>query len=275
MSYFPEFFREGCFVEDYKKTACSVLGTGDAEAFRRFAGFQFPRPELCSPPEAEILKSVSNLFHSLKVCFANETGRMAQSFHSSPDRIMELFFKDTKLNISKAYLRPGFAFGGPCLGKDIQSLHSVQKQKQARWLLPQCVEKSNTFHIQWSAKRILQLKPKKIGVLGCSFTGNRTQDHRDSAVLKLVDILSRKKNLQLYGVEKDMKDRFRSVVLKKELKKLSDCDVLVLGGWTPLMEKEESFLLNYKGCLFDLCIQEIPKHIKSCPNYRSLYSLEV
>ena len=272
LSYFPEFFREGCFVEDYKKTICSVLGTGDKEAFHRFVGFQFSAPELCSPVEAEVLKSVSNLFHSLKVCFANETGRMAKSFHSPPDRIMELFFKDTRLNISKAYLRPGFSFGGPCLGKDIQSLHSAQKLKQDQWFLPQCVEKSNTFHIQWTAKQILQLKPKKIGVLGCSFTGNRTQDHRDSAVLKLVDILSRQKNLRLYGVEKELKNHSCRVFSKGGLEKLSACDVLILGGWTPLMEKGDSFLLSYKGCLFDLLIQDIPQHIKDRPNYRSLYS---
>ena len=272
LSYFPEFFREGCFVEDYKKTVCSVLGSEDEEIFHRFAGFQFSAAEFCSPEEAEILKSVSNLFHSLKICFANETGRMAKLFHSSPDRIMELFFKDTRLNISKAYLRPGFSFGGPCLGKDIQSLHSVQKRKQTQWFLPQCVEKSNAFHTQWTAERILQLKPKKIGILGCSFTGNRTQDYRDSAVLKLVDILSRKKNLRLYGVEKELKDHAPRVLLKRGLESLSACDVLVLGGWTPLMEKGGSFLLNYKGRLFDLLIQEIPQYIKNRPNYLSLYT---
>ena len=273
ISYFPEFFREGCFLEDYKKTTFSILGCKDEEIVQRFSQFQFPALEVCSLEEAEILKSASNFFHGLKVSFANEIGRMAKTFQCSPFRIMELFLKDRRLNISKKYLKPGFSFGGPCLKKDIKSLYSCQKLIKKQWFLIKNTEKSNEIHIKWTADQILNLKPKTISFLGCSFTGNQIIDYRNSSVLSLIEVLySKRKKLRIYGIEEVLKKYPCTLLPKNSIEKLMNSDIFILGGWTPLLKKYTNQLLNYKGIFFDLLIQETPKSIKKHPNYKHLYS---
>ncbi|MCZ0933013.1 MAG: hypothetical protein OXJ52_07665 [Oligoflexia bacterium] len=173
--YFPEFFREGHFMQDYKNSSYNIIGSRDVDIVKQFSKFQFKNIHLCQPEEAEILKVSSNLFHGLKVSFANEMGRTAQQFNVSADKIMNLFLKDKILNVSEKYLKPGFAFGGSCLKKDIQSLEAVQ-QPLTRALLSKAVIASNQKHIDWAVDQILKLKAKKISLLGCSFTGSPTVD---------------------------------------------------------------------------------------------------
>ena len=281
INYFPEFFREGYFVEDYKKTNFSILGSQEKKSISQiFSSFQFPKTKVCTLEEAEILKSVNNLFHALKVSFANEVGRTAKAFHSSPDKIMELFIKDTKLNLSKKYLKPGFSFGGPCLKKDIKSLYSSQKaihQNKSylqKGLLAKWTEQSNKIHTQWVANQILAQKPKTISLLGCSFTGSPTIDYRDSPVRQLVKMLLKaKKNLQLYSVEKILQKDSCIVLPEESFEKMLESDMLIIGGWTPLLEKYEKWISNYQGALFDLLIQDAPKFIKNHPHYKNIYSL--
>ena len=271
ISYFPEFFREGHFVKDYRSAKFSVLGSLEMEdILSHFDYFQFSNVEYSTSEEAELLKVLCNLFHAFKVSFANEAGRLAKAFHSSPHRIMELFVRDKKLNISKAYLKPGFSFGGPCLTKDIQSLNSNPISDQI--LIPKCVETSNQIHTEWTAKQILNLKPKTISVLGCSFTGGQTIDYRGSSVLRLIEILSRQKKIKIYGVEKILKSYPCTILPKSSPKKLYDSDIFILGGWSPLFNKYSSLFSIYQGILFDLLIQDLPDHIKNHPNYTDLYS---
>ena len=271
LHYFPEFFREGCFAKDYKNNSFSVLGSSDPHILKIFSAFQFSKKtELCQTEEAEILKMAGNLFHGLKISFANEIGRIATRFKVSPQRIMDLFIQDKNLNISQKYLKPGFAYGGPCLSKDIKSLQALQKKPLA--ILPSAAENSNTIHLRWAVRQILSLKPKKIGILGCSFTGNPTDDIRESPVLKLAETLSSFKSLKLYGVEKSLKKHKALIFPKKSINQLKKCDMLILGGWTPFLKKTD-WLLNYKGILLDLLIQDLPKKIKKLKTYTSLYSL--
>ena len=269
--YFPEFFREGCFFKDYKNISFSVLGSQQVKKFPHFSQFQFSKKTVfCSLEEAEILKMACNLFHGLKVSFANEIGRIAKNFKASPDKIMEIFSKDKALNISEKYLRPGFAYGGPCLSKDIRSLHSIQDSIKNKWILPQSVEYSNTLHVQWVAEQILNSKPKKIGILGCSFTGNPTYDCRQSSVLKLAEILSANKNVSLYGIEKSLNQYKCHILPEKSLNQLMKCDICILGGWSPFLKS--LLFADYKGILFDLLVQNVPKEIKNHPNYTTAFS---
>lgn len=273
INYFPEFFREGHFVEDYKNTDFSILASTDDKIFQIFSSFQFPPTKICSLEEAEILKSISNLFHGLKVSFANEVGRTAKAFRCSPHKIMELFGQDTKLNISKKYLKPGFSFGGPCLKKDIKSLYSVQAANQKQWLLAKYTEKSNEIHTKWVADQILDLNPETISVLGCSFTGSQTIDYRDSQVLTLVEILSKEQNIRIYTVEKIL-ENYSCVLLSEESpEKMLESEVFIIGGWTPFLKKYKNLISNYKGLLFDLLIQDVPEFIKNHPHYKNIYSL--
>ena len=268
ISYFPEFLREGHFIKDFKKTRFSVLGFEDSSSVQYFSKFGFPSVSTCSLEEAEILKSVSNLFHGLKVSFANEVGRIAKAFNSSPHKIMDLFLKDTKLNISKKYLKPGFSFGGPCLKKDINSLQFCQKLNK-ELLLAKSAQKSNEIHTKWVANQILKLQPKSISLLGASFTASQTIDYRDSSVLSLIQILSSKK-LKIYVIEKGL--THGSFLPESSIKQFMKSDVFILGGWTPLLKKYINLLLNYKGRLFDLLIQDLPEKIKKHPNYKTPYS---
>ncbi|MBC6415345.1 MAG: nucleotide sugar dehydrogenase [Bdellovibrionales bacterium] len=272
INYFPEFFREGYFVEDYKESAFSVLGCASNLKIEVFSQFQFPSLEICSLEEAEILKSMSNLFHGLKVSFANELGRIAKYFNSSPDKISKLFVKDTKLNISKRYLKPGFSFGGPCLAKDISSLKSFcDFNKSSKCILAEMTNKSNENHTSWVADQILKFKPKTISLLGFSFTGAKTIDYRGSSVLDLLENLSLKqKDLKIYGRE-IVNSPFYSF-LKEDSKKFMESDLFILGGWTPLLKKYKKQLLNYKGVIFDLLIQKIPEPITKHPYYKNIYS---
>ena len=268
--YFPEFFREGHFVEDYQKTAFNVLGLPKdfqkgkkKDSVQLFSQFQFPQVEICSLEEAEILKSINNLFHGLKVSFANEVGRIAKTFQASPHKIMELFTKDTKLNVSKKYFKPGFSFGGPCLKKDIQILNSSQSDQQ--YFLPEYTNKSNQAHTQWLARQILNLGTKNLSVLGGSFTGSQTVDYRESEVIPLIDILS--KSLLVYTVEK----AFKKGIQKESFEQLLESELFILGSWTPLLKNKINLFSNYKGILFDLLIQDLPESLKKHPHYKNAY----
>ena len=271
LCYFPEFFREGCFVRDYKKAGLSVFGSQDIRSFQKFSRFQFSQDTVfCSLEEAEILKIACNLFHGLKISFANEVGRLAENFKASPHKIMEIFLRDKNLNVSEKYLKPGFSYGGPCLSKDICSIESLQDIQKPRWLLPRAVEKSNRLHSQWVCEQILKLKPKTIGILGCSFTGNPTYDCRQSPVLSLVERLSKRKGLSLYGLEEPLNQYRCSVLSEKSINQFVEYDMCILGGWNSFLKP--SLFLNYKGILFDLLIQNLPKYIKNHPNYKTAFS---
>ena len=263
VGYFPEFFREGCFFKDYTRKNFSILGFRNKEILRRFSQFEFSKTiEACSYEEAELVKILSNLFHGLKVSFANEVGRISKLFGASPEKIMKLFLKDKKLNISEKYVKPGFSYGGPCLSKDIKSLDAFSTNCEN--LLPQYVEKSNHIHTQWVAKQILSLKPKKISLLGCHFKGQKTWDYRDSTVLKLAKILA--KETKVFGIEEELRMSGVHVLPEKSLEKLLFSDVFVLGTLGFFSIKED-FFKNYQGIIFDLLIENLPQEIKRHKNY--------
>ena len=269
--YFPEFFREGHFIKDYENSSYTVIGSQDTGILKLFSKFQFKNIHLCHPEEAEILKVSSNLFHALKVSFANELGRTAQQFKMSPNRIMNLFLKDRILNVSEKYLKPGFAFGGSCLKKDIKSLESIQDPK-IKTILSKTVIASNQNHINWTAEQILKLKPKKISILGCSFTGSPTIDYRESPVLQLIQSLQKKKKLKIYTVEEVLKQHSCYVISEADFQQLFLSDVFILGGWSPLLKQYSKSFSSFKGIFFDLLMQELPQTIKQNPRYRTLYS---
>ena len=267
-SYFPEFFREGCFFKDYKSRKFSILGSRDKGILKHFIPFGFSKiTEFCSPEEAELVKIISNLFHGLKVSFANEVGRVSTLFKARPDKVMELFLKDKDLNISAKYLNPGFSYGGPCLSKDIQSLQSFSGASEN--FLPQYVEKSNHIHIDWVAKQILSLRPKKISLLGCCFKGDRTSDYRNSAVLKLAKILTKK--VKVFGIEEELKNCGVHIFSEKSIEKLLLSDVFVLGAIN-LFSIKKGLFKTYKGQIFDLLIENLPEEIKSHKNYRTAFT---
>jgi GDP-mannose 6-dehydrogenase len=135
-----------------------------------------------------MLKYVNNAYHALKVAFANEVGRLAQREGVDSHEVMRLFLRDTKLNVSPAYLLPGFAFGGSCLPKDLRAIASRARARNLELPVLQSVMRSNDVHVEAAVHLIERLKQRRVGVLGLSFKAG-TDDLRESPILRVIGTL--------------------------------------------------------------------------------------
>jgi GDP-mannose 6-dehydrogenase len=186
--YNPEFLREGSAVEDFFNPPYTILGgrdPADLETLRELYDWVPGRVFETSLSVAEMVKYASNAFHALKVSFANEVGTLSKPLGVDIQALMEIFTSDTKLNISAAYLAPGFAFGGSCLPKDLRALTYRAKELDLRLPLLESILPSNQEHSQRGVELILATKKKKIGVLGLSFKAG-TDDLRESPQVELI-----------------------------------------------------------------------------------------
>lgn len=187
----PEFLREGNAVEDFLQPSLLVVGGADAEACRRVAALYTPlpvQPRLVSLRTAEMIKYACNSFHALKIVFANEMGALCSQLGVSGREIMATLCEDAKLNISPAYLKPGFAFGGSCLPKDLRAL--VYRARYLDLHLPvlESIRPSNEEHLRRAIQSVLDLPAERLGMFGLAFKEN-TDDLRESPVLALIEHL--------------------------------------------------------------------------------------
>jgi GDP-mannose 6-dehydrogenase len=187
----PEFMREGSSLRDFAQPSLTLVGSDapHAGAVLRELYAQVDAPFVqTSIRSAEMAKYVSNAFHALKITFANEIGDLCEAFGVDIGEVMRVFLMDRKLNISEAYLRPGFAFGGSCLPKDLRALtHAARSVDLALPLLSQILP-SNDHQIQQGVSRVLATRRRRIGVLGLAFKPN-TDDLRESPMVLLVETL--------------------------------------------------------------------------------------
>jgi GDP-mannose 6-dehydrogenase len=187
----PEFLREGSAVRDYYHPPFVLVGADSAaEANAVLTLYQAVDGEKLATDTrtAALVKYACNAFHALKVAFANEIGSLARTLGAEGRGVMELVCKDRKLNISPAYLRPGFAFGGSCLPKDVRALTRFAEQQALRLNLLAAVLPSNESHLKRALKLIRDSGHKQVGVVGLSFkTG--TDDLRESPMVELVETL--------------------------------------------------------------------------------------
>ncbi|MGD6740495.1 nucleotide sugar dehydrogenase [Streptomyces sp. BH106] len=195
----PEFLREGTSVRDFFDPPKTVIGqldqaSGDvvAQLYEGLPGEVFRVPV----PVAEAIKYADNSFHGLKIGFANELGAVCQALGVDSHQVMDVFLADRKLNISPAYLRPGFAFGGSCLPKDLRSLVHAARRADVSVPILSHVLASNADHLQRAVELVERTGKRKVGLFGLSFKPG-TDDLRESPLVELAE--------RLYGKGYDLK----------------------------------------------------------------------
>jgi len=187
----PEFLREGTALADFRKPPLTLVGHNHAaDASGTIALYQAIDAPLVSTSirVAEMMKYASNTWHALKVCFANEIGNICKQVGVDSHEVMDIFCRDEKLNLSSNYLKPGFAFGGSCLPKDVRALQYRAKQVDVDLPVISHILPSNALQIQHALDEVLETGKKKIGLLGFSFKAG-TDDLRESPMVILAEAL--------------------------------------------------------------------------------------
>lgn len=187
----PEFMREGSAVADFNTPAKTVIGTDDEQTRQRLLDLYAGLPGqtiLTEPRLAELVKYTDNTWHALKVAFGNEIGNICKAAGVDSHELMKVFFADTKLNISNAYLLPGFAFGGSCLPKDVRAINAYAVQHDVEAPLLKSLMPSNKQQIERALQWVLGYGKRNIGFLGFSFKAG-TDDLRESPYLELIERL--------------------------------------------------------------------------------------
>ena len=190
----PEFLREGSAVKDFRFPCKTVVGELDRASGDALSGLyanlhtSMVRTDL---ETAEMIKYIDNSWHALKIGFANEIGTLCKSFSVDAHKAMEIFFMDTKLNISPAYLLPGFAFGGSCLPKDLRALAYAAKLHDLELPILESILPSNELQVARGLKLIMEKGKRRIGILGFSFKPG-TDDLRESPMIEIIERLAGK-----------------------------------------------------------------------------------
>ena len=187
----PEFLREGSAVKDYYTPAYTLVGADDNRSAEIMKDLykEIKAPFVVTDIKtAEIIKYVNNAFHALKITFANEVGNICKLKNIDAQKVMEIFCMDKKLNLSPCYLRPGFAYGGSCLPKDLKGLRTMAHDLYLETPVIENIERSNEAHKKHILERIVSFEKKKIGFLGLSFKAG-TDDLRNSPIVDILESL--------------------------------------------------------------------------------------
>jgi GDP-mannose 6-dehydrogenase len=191
VAFNPEFLREGSAVADFNRPAKTIVGAADKETASAVMSLydHLPGRKIVTEFEtAELLKYVDNAWHALKVAFGNEVGVLAKTLGINSQEVMDIFLEDKKLNISAAYLRPGFAFGGSCLPKDVRAIDYLCRKLDLSLPVLNHVLDSNRMLIERGVDWILGQSKKRIAFLGISFKSG-TDDVRESPFVEMVERL--------------------------------------------------------------------------------------
>lgn len=235
----PEFLREGSAVSDFFNPPYTVLASESKDALEILKKvYQNIKGEIIITDlgSAELIKFVNNSFHGLKVVFANEVGRICKALGVDSRNLMDLFVKDKILNLSSYYLKPGFAYGGSCLPKDLKALNSIAHDEYINLPVLSSIERSNQEHIEYALNLLMNKNKKKIGFYGISFKAN-TDDLRFSPALELAE--------RLLGKGYDIKIYDKNVHLSR------------------LMGKNKEYIFNKLPHINKLLVEDLDKFVKS------------
>jgi len=187
----PEFLREGTAIHDFRHPPLTLVGhnyqTDRRPTEALYSAVDAPLVTT-SIRTAEMIKYTSNAWHALKVCFANEVGNLCKRLGIDSHEVMEIFCRDQKLNLSSYYMKPGFAFGGSCLPKDVRALQYRAKEVDLDLPVIQSILGSNQLQIQHALDRVIESGRKRVGLLGFSFKAG-TDDLRESPIVILAEAL--------------------------------------------------------------------------------------
>jgi len=197
----PEFLREGTSIRDFYAPPFTLIGTDSNEAGEilkcLYANIDAP-VYTTGVKAAEMVKYACNCFHGLKVSFANEIGNICKQLEIDSHEVMDVFTRDTKLNLSPYYLKPGFAYGGSCLPKDLRALQYKAKELDVKVPVLDAALESNLLQIERAIRMVTETGKKKVGVLGFAFKAG-TDDLRESPVVSVIErLIGKGYDIKLY-----------------------------------------------------------------------------
>jgi len=269
----PEFLREGSAVKDYYDPAFTLIGAWDdrsataLETMYQAVNGPVVRTDIRT---AEMIKYVSNSFHALKIAFANEIGVLCKKLGVDSHRVMDIFVQDTRLNISSKYLRPGFAFGGSCLPKDLRAIMHRSRILDLSLPVLDAILSSNDLQIERAYQMIKRTERKKVGIFGLSFKAG-TDDLRESPMVRLVErLLGKGYELQIYDKEvsiakivgtnkryiEEVIPHISELLVRDISRVLNHAEVLVIGHSAPEIKEALSQVKDRKYIIDLVRIQE-------------------
>jgi GDP-mannose 6-dehydrogenase len=254
----PEFLREGTSLKDFYAPPFTLIGADDEETAKT-VGALYARIDapvfVTSTRAAEMVKYSCNCFHALKVAFANEIGNICKELKIDSHEVMEIFCQDRKLNLSPYYLKPGFAFGGSCLPKDLRAICYKARELDLETPVLAALLPSNSKQIERAVQMVLQTRRKRVGILGFSFKAG-TDDLRESPMVVLIETLIGKgfqlsiydrdvSLARLFGANKEYIEReipHISQLMRATLEEVvKESEVLIIGNKSPEFRALEDY----------------------------------
>lgn len=256
----PEFLRESTSIHDFYHPPVTVIGELDATSgdmvqdMYNFLDSPVSRTDIRT---AEMIKYANNAFHGLKVAFANEIGVISKKFGIDSHKVMDIFCMDDKLNLSPYYLKPGFAFGGSCLPKDLRAITYAAKQADVELPVLESIMKSNDTHIKRAIQHIVDSKQKRIGILGLSFKAG-TDDLREAPLVRLTEALIGKGfDLKIYDKNVSLAKIFgaNKAYIENEIPHISS---LMVDTMDDLIDHSEMIIIGNSAKEFSSILETLP-----------------